>query len=166
MVNTFFFFFFPLRYYLRSVRRWFNELLSGINLNRELHPFNYTSRSFQFSWKSWRWDFCVVAAAPKLGSETFKAIKPGLSAYADDPEKVGTNAHKHTRARLKAEMVKGRGVNRIQGSSECGMALVKNLPHTHTLVFWACVNRLTYLGKLNAKQVSSLLADIVCIYRI
>ncbi|XP_047013811.1 ectonucleoside triphosphate diphosphohydrolase 6 isoform X3 [Ictalurus punctatus] len=27
------------------------------------------------------------SAAPKLGSETFKAIKPGLSAYADDPEK-------------------------------------------------------------------------------
>ncbi|KAG7328625.1 hypothetical protein KOW79_008569 [Hemibagrus wyckioides] len=26
-------------------------------------------------------------AAPKLGPETFKAIKPGLSAYADDPEK-------------------------------------------------------------------------------
>ncbi|XP_034164074.1 ectonucleoside triphosphate diphosphohydrolase 6 isoform X2 [Pangasianodon hypophthalmus] len=26
-------------------------------------------------------------ASPKLGSETFKAIKPGLSAYADDPEK-------------------------------------------------------------------------------
>lgn len=31
---------------------------------------------------------CVTVAAPKLGTETFKAIKPGLSAYADDPEKV------------------------------------------------------------------------------
>lgn len=26
--------------------------------------------------------------APKLAHETFRAIKPGLSAYADDPEKV------------------------------------------------------------------------------
>lgn len=28
------------------------------------------------------------AEAPKLAHETFRAIKPGLSAYADDPEKV------------------------------------------------------------------------------
>ncbi|KAI5622803.1 ectonucleoside triphosphate diphosphohydrolase 6 [Silurus asotus] len=33
------------------------------------------------------WNVNVVAAATKLGSETFKAIKPGLSAYADDPQK-------------------------------------------------------------------------------
>lgn len=28
------------------------------------------------------------AEAPKLAHETFRAIKPGLSAYADEPEKV------------------------------------------------------------------------------
>jgi len=31
---------------------------------------------------------CVLTEAPKLAHETFRAIKPGLSAYADDPEKV------------------------------------------------------------------------------
>ena len=31
---------------------------------------------------------CVTADAPKLAHETFRAIKPGLSAYADDPQKV------------------------------------------------------------------------------
>ncbi len=31
---------------------------------------------------------CFPAEAPKLAHETFRAIKPGLSAYADDPEKV------------------------------------------------------------------------------
>lgn len=28
------------------------------------------------------------AEAPELAHETFRAIKPGLSAYADEPEKV------------------------------------------------------------------------------
>lgn len=30
----------------------------------------------------------IPAEAPRLAHETFRAIKPGLSAYADDPEKV------------------------------------------------------------------------------
>ncbi len=30
----------------------------------------------------------MLTEAPKLAHETFRAIKPGLSAYADDPEKV------------------------------------------------------------------------------
>lgn len=30
----------------------------------------------------------VLTEAPKLAHETFRAIKPGLSAYADNPEKV------------------------------------------------------------------------------
>lgn len=33
------------------------------------------------------WFFFPVKA-PKLAHETFRAIKPGLSAYADEPEKV------------------------------------------------------------------------------
>ncbi len=33
-------------------------------------------------------DLCVLTEAPKLAHETFRAMKPGLSAYADDPEKV------------------------------------------------------------------------------
>lgn len=30
------------------------------------------------------------AEAPKLAHETFRAIEPGLSAYADHPEEVGS----------------------------------------------------------------------------
>lgn len=35
--------------------------------------------------------FLLFTEAPKLAHETFKAIKPGLSSYADDPDKVSNS---------------------------------------------------------------------------
>lgn len=35
-----------------------------------------------------RWRLRVSTEPPTVDHETFEAIKPGLSAYADDPEKV------------------------------------------------------------------------------
>ena len=40
----------------------------------------------------------ILTEVPKLAHETFKAIKPGLSAYADDPDQVESPQHSPTPA--------------------------------------------------------------------
>ena len=40
----------------------------------------------------------ILTEVPKLAHETFKAIKPGLSAYADDPDQVDFPQHSPTPA--------------------------------------------------------------------
>ena len=40
----------------------------------------------------------ILTEVPKLARETFKAIKPGLSAYADDPDQVESPQHSPTPA--------------------------------------------------------------------
>lgn len=65
-----------------QLQLWIVKCNSNVYEDVKLYTRKYSTVGFNL-----RFVF-VPTEAPRLAHEMFKAIKPGLSAYADDPDKV------------------------------------------------------------------------------